>query len=136
MESHEDPIYGINTYGAKANLKLRDRHFAQVISAVQAQHKNKTVLTQVGDFHLAKKHLPIELKKINKSLVINSIYQSPDALYFKTLKSSSKKTSDFLDLGDHRWALMTVVPWVKWQDYLLFLESGFEQKMVSCFKTE
>ncbi len=132
--SHHVPVYGMNIYGSKATLKSRDRHFAQVICNIQAQHKNKTVLTQVGDFHLAKKHLPTELKKLNKRLAVQSIYQSPDALYFKTLQknksdSPSKKTSDFLDLNDNRWALMTVVPWVKWQDYLLFLESGFDKSI-------
>lgn len=132
--AHDVPVYGMNIYGPKATLKVRDRHFAQVISTVQTKNKNKTVLTQVGDFHLAKKHLPFELKKLNKHLVIHSVYQSPDTLYFKTLKKNklkneSPKISDFLDLNDHRWALMTVVPWVKWQDYLLFLESGVDKSI-------
>lgn len=131
---HNVPVYGMNVYGPKATLKSRDRHFAQVIGSVQSKHKAKSVLTQVGDFHLAKKHLPAELKKLNRRLVIHSVYQSPDALYFKTLEknrsdSATKKSSDFLDLNDNRWALMTVVPWVKWQDYLLFLESGFDKSI-------
>ena len=128
------PVFGMNTQKSKANLKSRDRHFAEVINQIQSQYEKKTVLTQVGDFHLAKKHLPAEIKKINKKLVVHCIYQSPDALYFKTLKdnkknASVKKSSDFLDLNDNRWALMTVVPWVKWQDYLLFLESGFDKSI-------
>lgn len=128
------PVFGMNTQKSKANLKSRDRHFAEVINQIQSQHKNRTVLIQVGDFHLAKKHLPTEIKKINKKLVIHCIFQSPDLLYFKTLKEnkkniSTKKSSDFLDLNDNRWALMTVVPWVKWQDYLLFLESGFDKSI-------
>jgi uncharacterized iron-regulated protein len=132
--THHVPVYGMNIYGPKATLKLRDRHFAKVICAVQTKHKKKTVLTQVGDFHLAKKHLPAELKKLNRRLVVHSIYQSPDALYFRTLQKNksralSQKSSDFLDLNDNRWALMTVVPWVKWQDYLLFLESGFDKSI-------
>ena len=131
---NEVPVFGINTQKSKANLKSRDRHFAEVINNIHSQFKNKIVLTQVGDFHLAKKHLPAEIKKINKKLVIHCIFQSPDALYFKTLKKNKKnnslrKSSDFLDLNDNRWALMTVVPWVKWQDYLLFLESGFDKSI-------
>ncbi len=132
--ANQVPVYGINFFGPKANLKSRDRHFAKVVCSLQKLNKDKTILVQVGDFHLAKKHLPAELKKINRKLIIHSIYQSPDALYFKTFKKNktdvpTKKNSDFLNLGDGRWALMTVVPWVKWQDYLLFLESGFDKSI-------
>lgn len=133
--AHQVPVYGMNLYGPKVTLKTRDRHFSQIISSIQAQHRTKTVLTQVGDFHLAQKHLPAELKKLNKKLIIHRIYQSPDALFFKTFqkndskRESSKKSSDFLELSRHSWALMTVVPWVKWQDYLLFLESGFDKSL-------
>ena len=36
---------------------------------------------------------------------------------------------DFIKMSSSRWAIMSVVPWVKWQDYLLFLESGKDKKI-------
>lgn len=131
------PVFGINLAGSNKSLKLRDKHFSQHLYRIcnhsEVQIKSKIIVAQVGDFHLARKHLPLELKKLNKKLNIQSVYQSPDALYFKSMKKNlnmkAQKASDFLDLGDHRWALMTVVPWVKWQDYLLYLESGFDKSV-------
>lgn len=134
--SHHVPVYGMNLEAKKITLKKRDQHFAKVIHHI-SQKTSKTLVVQVGDFHLSQKHLPLEIRKMNKKLRVQSVYQSPDQLYFKVIKknksekSNLNKISDFLDLKDNRWALMTLVPWVKWQEYLLYLESGSDRSVDS-----
>ncbi len=133
---HSVPVYGINLSGKNKKLKQRDRHFSQELSRLVQSHPDKVIVTQIGDFHLADKHLPLELKKNNAKISVHSLFQSPDALYFKNLKSRSAQTADlknvdFFSLGGNRWALMTVVPWVKWQDYLLYLESGWDKSVAA-----
>lgn len=130
---HAVPVYGINLSGKNKKLKKRDQHFSQNLYQLHMKHPQKIVVTQVGDFHLAKKHLPLDLKKNRKKISVHSVFQSPDALYFKALQKKKdaglQKNSDFFQLSENRWALMTVVPWVKWQDYLLYLESGWDKSV-------
>lgn len=128
---HQVPIYGINLKGKRVKIKDRDRHAAQIICRLIKQNSEKKLIVQIGDFHLCQKHLPFEIKKIIKKLSVATVYQSPEALYFKAALSSRNKISDFYYLGKNRWSLMTVVPWVKWQDYLLYLESGNDHSVES-----
>ena len=121
-------VRGMNLNQKSILLNKRDQHFAKIITQVQAQNLNLKVIVQVGDYHLAKKHLPFQIKKINQTLNQQIVFQSPDQIYLKIIKLNHnkllQKTANFFALGNNNWALMTVVPWIKWQEYLLSLESN------------
>ena len=123
------PIIALNAGGNK-KFADQDKATAVTISEALKAHPDRKMLVQYGDFHLATKHLPLEVKKLNRKISDVVLLQSPENLYFKVLKKGKDpSTIDFIKLSTNRWALMSVVPWVKWQDYLLYLETGHDKKV-------
>lgn len=122
-------IIALNSGGNK-KFSDHDKATALIISEALKANANRKMLVQFGDFHLATKHLPLEVKKLNRKVSDVVLLQSPENLYFKVLKKGKDpSTIDFIKLSTNRWALMSVVPWVKWQDYLLYLETGHDKKI-------
>ncbi|MEK6628769.1 MAG: ChaN family lipoprotein [Bdellovibrionota bacterium] len=126
-------IYGINADSNVKTLKERDKLSAEVIKRIYLQHKKFKIFVQYGDLHLASSHLPLAVKRALKTTMpkLNQcvIYQSPEVLYFKIMEKQMELTTDVVKLDQDRWALNGLPPWVKWQDYLLYLESGFDKKI-------
>ncbi|MFN3454168.1 MAG: ChaN family lipoprotein [Pseudobdellovibrio sp.] len=123
------PVYALNKKNING-LNERDVVSAKIITQILKKHPQRKLIVQYGDFHLASKHLPYQVKLKNRKIVETVILQSPEELYFKIF-SRNKDISgvDFVKLTERRWALMSVVPWVKWQDYLLYLETGNDKKI-------
>jgi hypothetical protein len=124
-------VYGINKSGKRISLKERDRHAAQtIVSTLKTIDKKDkmTALVQIGDFHLAQAHLPSEIKKKQKNIKLSVVYQSPEEVYFTLYKSKKGKISDFVMLSKNKLAIMSVSPWIKWQDYLFYLETQSNTK--------
>lgn len=123
------PVVALNSKGMK-KFSEQDRTTAKVIGEALKTHSQRKMLVQYGDFHLASAHLPREVKRIHPGIKDVVILQSPENLYFKLLKKDKDPSAvDFIKLSQNRWALMSVVPWVKWQDYLLYLETGHDKKI-------
>ena len=130
-------IYGINAEIQVKSLKLRDRRSAEILKKINHQnrqsHQNKTpvkIFVQYGDLHLASAHLPRAIERALPQLNQCVIYQSPEVLYFKIMEKQKEVSTDVVKLGPDRWALNGLPPWIKWQDYLLFLESGYDKKIL------
>ena len=124
-------VYGINTDKPNETLLLRDQFSAQKIKEIIAKNKGKKVFVQYGDLHLASAHLPKQLKKQMPKLNLCVVYQSPEELYFKIMLQQKELSTDVVKLNSDTWALNVVPPWVKWQDYLLHLESGQDRRVKS-----
>lgn len=114
-------IYAVND--SSTNLKVRDLKIAKNIKFFKDKNPTKLFIVQIGDYHLAQKHLPLNLKRLDRRLKVQTVFQSPDEVYFKWMQQKRSMT-DFLKLGQNRWAVMAVLPWVKWQNYLLWLENS------------
>jgi uncharacterized iron-regulated protein len=122
------PVYALNQ--SHSNLSLRDLKMAANIKKQFSLNTERMLIVQVGDYHLSKNHLPKCIRKVLPQKKIQIVFQSPDDLYFKLLKTN-KSVSDFVSLGKNRWAVMAVLPWVKWQNYLLWLEGNQLQSKLS-----
>ena len=122
-------IYGINAGSEIKTLKERDQISAETLKKIRSQHKKTKIFTQYGDLHLASAHLPKALKRLMPSLDHCVIFQSPEVLYFKIMEEQKEVSTDVVRFDHHRWALNGLPPWIKWQDYLLYLESGFDKKI-------
>lgn len=122
-------IYGINTNLSTHNLKQRDQFSAQLLNRMIQSHKSETIYVQYGDLHLAASHLPKQLKLQNSKLKLSVIFQSPEILYFKIMKLQKELSTDVVKLNTNTWALNSLPPWIKWQDYLLHLESGYDKRL-------
>lgn len=123
------PVIALNS-ASKRSFTDQDRFTAGLINAAVRANPARKMLVQFGDFHLASQHLPKQVRKLNRKLLDVVLLQSPENLYFKLLKKhKDPSTADFVKLSANRWALMSVLPWVKWQDYLLYLEMGNDKKV-------
>lgn len=122
-------IFGINSEVQEKKLSLRDEKSANVIKKIHQQYPQKKIFVQYGDFHIASAHLPKAIKKRIPKVDLCVIYQSPEILYFKIMEKHKELTTDVVKLSEDKWALNVLPPWVKWQDYLLYLESGYDKKI-------
>ncbi len=122
-------IYGINGGSEIKTLIKRDRLSAEALKNVHLKNKESKIFVQYGDLHLASAHLPKSIDKLMPKLDQCIIYQSPEILYFKIMENQKEHTTDVVKLSQNKWALNGLPPWIKWQDYLLFLESGHDKKI-------
>lgn len=122
-------IFGINGESGELTLAERDVFSAKAIEAIRQKNPLKQLIIQYGDLHLASAHLPKQLKKVLPKDDVCIIYQSPEIVYFKIMEKQKELSTDVVRLSASQWALNVLPPWVKWQDYLLYLESGYDKKL-------
>lgn len=122
-------IYGINAHGKAKSLHERDRISAELLQKISLQNPNSKIFVQFGELHLAASHLPKALKRALPKVNLCVIYQSPEALYFKIMEKQKELTTDVVKLSGDSWAITALPPWVKWQDFLLHLESGYDKRI-------
>ena len=128
-QTHHIKVFGINTDAKQLSLKSRDQASAKVIRKIRSEFKKQQIFIQYGDLHLATKHLPQEIKKLVPKEDLCIVYQSPEIIYFKIMEDHRELSTDVVQLTEKQWALNVLPPWVKWQDYLLYLESGYDKKL-------
>jgi len=121
-----------STRSGSADLKTRDRWAADRI----AQHFSKApahpLFVVYGDLHLAEEHLPALVekkwseKKKNRKPPAKTIrvLQNSEKIYFQLLKKELEAQVDVVALPGNTFCLLSVPPWVKWQNYLLDLEQS------------
>ena len=129
-QAHSIPVFGVNTETGVHDLKSRDRMIAKALSKNFMKEPQRTHFLLIGDFHISPSHLPREFKKLLPKQIVTTVYQSPEEIYFELAKRRQEQT-DVVNLAPRRWVMMTVSPWVKWQEYLIFLESDFDKKIKS-----
>lgn len=129
-QANSIPVFGINTENRVVDLKSRDRLIAKSLAKNFLNEPLRTHFVLIGDFHISPSHLPKELKRILPKTKSSIVYQSPEEIYFELAKQRTEHV-DVVNLSPYRWAMMSVSPWVKWQEYLIFLESDFDKKIKS-----
>lgn len=122
-------VFGINIPSKSKSLKERDQTSAELIQKIRFLNKEKQIFIQYGDLHLASSHLPHQLRRFLPQEDLCIVYQSPEIIYFKIMEDQKELMTDVVKLSDHQWALNGLPPWVKWQDYLLYLESGYDKRV-------
>lgn len=129
-QAHKIPVYGINAGpGKKKSLSARDFQAGQAVRRIRQKCPDRKIFIQYGDFHIASSHLPKQIRQKNSKLNLCVIYQSPEAIYFKIMEKQKEVGTDVVRLSEDKWALNGLPPWVKWQDYLLYLESGHDKRV-------
>lgn len=109
-------------------LRERDKWAAKIINSAHkaTQGHQGLVLVLYGDLHLADKHLPSEVVKKNKSLKICRVFQNSESLYFQLAKKGLENKTDLLRSSRGDYCVLSVPPWVKWQNYYLYLEHQYD----------
>lgn len=116
------PIIALND-SSKSHLRQRDILAAKLINQ-NINNDFQHIFVIYGEWHLALSHLPLQLKKHYRgasSMALVRIFQNNEREYFRNKKSLqngvlSRKKFDF--------CIQNIAPWVKWQNYLVFLEGG------------
>lgn len=130
-QKHRWPVLCLNHLTGSqsvASLQMRDRKAASRILEVHRKHPQRKIFVVFGDLHLASDHLPKELLRggVLKEREVTSIFQNSERIYFQLLKKNLEMQVDVVQLKARQFCLMNVPPWVKWQNYLLFLEQRFD----------
>ena len=122
------PVYGLNIRSKKSSDMLaRDQFAARKIKNLQKKHPQYQVFVIFGDLHLAPGHLPKKVfVKGQKAL---HILQNSEKIYFQALKKSGKNAAEVVRLNKNTYCLLNIPPWVKWQNYLMFLEKTYDQNL-------
>ncbi len=129
------PVYGINKFYKKRSaesLKKRDQWAARQVKQIVQQHPAYKFFIIFGDWHLAPAHLPFELRqqmpKLKKSRIF-TIYQNVEKIYFDLLKKNKESQAEVVLLNPNSACVLSVAPWVKWYNYLLYLESLYDLEL-------
>ncbi|WP_374030161.1 ChaN family lipoprotein [Bdellovibrio bacteriovorus] len=134
-QKHKISVQGINkTYKKRnaATLKSRDVFAGKLIADLVKQNPEHLVFVIYGDLHLAGAHIPQELETIlGKSFAkkVLRIFQNSEKIYFQLLNREMEATTDLVRLSQNIFCLMSVPPWVKWQNYLMYLEQAYDLEL-------
>lgn len=135
LAKHKVRAVGLNMKTNKRSaqtLKDRDRFAAEVIEKVRSQYPEHSIFVIFGDLHLAENHLPLEIKKKSGKEILDRaifLYQNNERVYFQMLEKGLDLELDVVRFNQNTFCLQNVPPWVKWQNYLLFLEESYDLEL-------
>lgn len=134
-QKHRVPVLALNAASeikAAKSLKIRDLHSAKILAQQSTQNPSLKFVIIYGDLHLAKSHLPLMLQKQLRQKNDSNfafVFQNSDTIYFEMLEQNVDIKVDVVQLTKNRFCLMTVPPWVKWQNYLIYLEQYHDSEL-------
>lgn len=116
----------------RTELETRDKFAAHIISDQFRNNKNCKMFVIYGDLHLAESRLPArvknELSQDNKIKVMR-VMQNSEKIYFQLLKKGIEDQVDIVRMPRNTFCVMSVAPWVKWQNFLLELEKTDDKEI-------
>ncbi len=127
---HKVRIYALNLRTEKRSiqaLRERDEFSGKRIVEILKAHPQKQMFVVFGDLHLAQKHLPAVVTRYMKNASFAFVFQNPEKIYFQLLKKEVEHQVDIVQFSKSRFGLLSVPPWVKWQNYLLYLEAHYDK---------
>lgn len=132
-QKHKVSVHGLNKSYKKRTamaLKSRDIFAGKKIADIVRKHPQHLVFVIYGDLHLAKEHIPEEvLRHLGPSFEkkILRVFQNSEQIYFQLLAREVEDTTDLVRISKNVFCLMSVPPWVKWQNYLMYLEQTYDK---------
>jgi hypothetical protein len=125
-------VYGLNEFSQDRSigvLRKRDVFAAEQIGRIRRLHSRQTLFVIFGDLHLASRHLPLQVRKKDKTSRQVFVYQNAETIYFQLLEKGIELEVDVVSLAANKFCLLSVPPWVKWQNYLIYLEENFDKEI-------
>lgn len=114
------PILALNTNQSRSTLESREKKAMHLIEAFQKKNPKTQIWVLYGEYHLLPNHFPRLFKRQKDRCVY--VLQNADELYFRK-PPKREKEMDHLKLGSNFYCQQSVAPWIKWQSFLLFLET-------------
>ncbi|WP_413612194.1 ChaN family lipoprotein [Bdellovibrio sp. HCB-110] len=134
-QKHKISVCGLNKSYKKRNaatLKSRDVFAGKKIAELVKQNPDHLVFVIYGDLHLAAGHIPQEIENAlgrSFSKKILRIFQNSEHIYFQLLNRELEASTDLVRISQNVFCLMSVPPWVKWQNYLMYLEQAYDLEL-------
>lgn len=131
-QKHKISVRGLNkSYKKKTatTLKSRDVFAGKKIAEIVREHADHLIFVVYGDLHLAGPHIPNEIERalgVSFRKKILRVFQNSERIYFQLLNREMESAADLVRLSPNVFCLMSVPPWVKWQNYLMYLEQAYD----------
>ena len=124
------PVFAVNKSFLKGEtLSSRDEEMAKTI-VKRSLETNRPLYLIVGEYHLARKHLPQKIYDL-QGVWPKVICQDSEKLYFKWAKGLAqdfiKEPIECMRSSEGSFCIFTSPPWVKWQSYLIYLEKTHDE---------
>lgn len=122
-------IVGINHAApdGRGRLQARDARMAESVVRIVEAHPDARVMVLIGDLHLASDHLPRAVDELLAARALTRkrlvVHQNSDALYWHLAGSRAARDARVVRLGQGRYCVMEVPPFVKLQSYLSWEQS-------------
>lgn len=122
------PVVALNSSFKK--LSKRDEAAAKVIGRTRKKWPDRKVVVIFGDLHLGRSGLPAALRaqKVVEREPLR-IFQNVEEAYFRLLKKGLDHKVDLIRWDARTYAVQSVPPWVKWQNYLLWFEQHLDAEL-------
>lgn len=126
--SVEAPVVALNS--AHRRLSRRDQTAARLVGRARTRWPDRRIVIVFGDLHLTSEGLPQAL--IDQGVVESfplRIFQNVEEAYFRLLKKGLDHQVDVIRWDAKTFAVQSVPPWVKWQNFLLWLEQSLDVEL-------
>jgi uncharacterized iron-regulated protein len=122
------PVLALNILERKRSpgmLRERDRAAAERAAAELRAHPDSCVFLLYGELHLARPHLPADLRRqLGSKAKVLVVHQNDPELYWRAPRQRSGQRPEVLKLSASEFCILNSVPWVKLRSYLDWLEGS------------
>ena len=106
--------------GGLSTIRRRDAHAASRIASLFSQGDRPHVLVLFGESHLARGHLPLQLKRALKRAGVAGrllvIVQNVESIYWELAEQGLEET-DVVEVGERKFAVFNASPLAKYEAY-------------------
>lgn len=116
-------VYGLDCMprGDMRKIAVRDRHAAQKIAEIRAQHPDAQIVVLFGESHLAPSHLPADLAALLPKERVLTVLQNLDSLYW-IAAGERKAPVQAVRVTEKAICVFNATPLEKYESYRLYLE--------------
>ncbi|HRO66849.1 MAG TPA: ChaN family lipoprotein [Pseudobdellovibrionaceae bacterium] len=114
--------------GPQSKMSERERFAAGVLKNRFDRDPSGKWVVLYGDLHLAENKLPaaFERRELPRPL---RIFQNVEEVSFRLMKKGLDHQTDLVRYDRSAFAVLSVPPWVKWQNYLLWLDHTLDHEL-------
>ncbi len=123
----------INAPGRHVSSSKREEWGVRQIREIRETYPEGQIFVLYGEYHLLPQGFPRWLKKNRLNSRTLYIFQNSESLYFRFQKKKIHIEGEIFKKSEQFFCLQNVSPWVKWQNYHLFLESQADSDMEDDF---
>ncbi len=117
------PIYGMDCLPREDLRKIgaRDRHAANRVAEIRAEHPDALILVLFGESHLAPQHLPALIQGLLPQEDLLAVLMNADALYWRAAGEANDHV-DAVQVSDEVVCVFDATPLEKYENYRLCLD--------------